>query len=143
MITIEIPLEPVPWTAARLSRGRAYDPKEKDKRAARWHVSDQYHDEPLRGYVSLFFHFIFTPPKSASKKRTSDMLAGLIIPTKGDCTNYQKLYEDCLKKIVIEDDRNVEVIGSRKLYGEKGRVIIKILTRNEYKDLLAYLPCKL
>jgi Holliday junction resolvase RusA-like endonuclease len=143
MITITIPLDPVPWTAARLSRGRCYDPKEKDKRAARWHVKDQYRGDLLQGYFSIFFDFVFEPPKSASKKRREAMLCGLIIPTKGDCTNYQKLYEDCLKKIVIEDDRNVEVIGSRKLYGEKGMVIIKILTRNEYKELLAYYPCKL
>jgi len=143
MITITIPLDPVPWAAPRLSRGRCYDPKEKDKRAARWHVKDQYRMAPIQDYVVLCFIFIFEPPKSASKKRRLDMLAGLIIPTKGDCTNYQKLYEDCLKKIVIEDDRNVEIIGSRKLYGEKGSVVINILTRNEYKGLLAYPPCKL
>lgn len=71
------------------------------------------------------------------------MLDGDIIPTKGDCTNYQKLYEDCLKKIVITDDRNVEVIGSRKLYGEKGQVTIKVSNRHEYNYKLAYDTCKL
>ena len=143
MIVITIPLDPVPWAVPRLSRGHCYDPREKDKRAIRWLIKQQYAAEPIKDYVSLFFEFVFKPPASASKKRRIQMLDGDIIPTKGDCTNYQKLYEDCLKKIVITDDRNVEVIGSRKLYGEKGQVTIKILNRDEYNYKLAYDTCKL
>jgi len=143
MIVLEIPLDPIPWTVPRLSRGHCYDPKEKDKRAIRWLIRQQYDAEPIQGYVSLFFHLVFKCPESASKKRKAAMLKGDIIPTKGDCTNYQKLYEDCLKKIVIDDDRNVEVIGTRKLYGEKGHVKIIILNRDEYNYKLAYMTCKL
>lgn len=143
MIILEIPLEPVPWTAPRFWKNHAYDPKEKDKRAIRWLIKQQYDAEPIQGYVALFFRFVFKCPESASKKRKASMLNGDILPTKGDCTNYQKLYEDCLKKILIDDDRNVEVIGSRKLYGEKGHVKITLLERDEYKHKLAYGECKL
>lgn len=143
MIVLNIPLDPVPWASPRLSRGHAYDPREKDKRAVKYLLKQQYDMPPISGYVALFFLYVFKCPKSASKKRRIEMLNGSIIPTKGDCTNYQKLYEDCLKKIVIEDDRNVEIIGSRKLYGEKGHVKITILNREEYNHLLAYEACKL
>jgi Holliday junction resolvase RusA-like endonuclease len=70
--------------------------------------------------------FVFPFPKSASKAKKEKMKAGEIIPTKCDCTNLQKLYEDCLKGIVITDDRNVVYVSSFKLYGEKGRVQIKV-----------------
>lgn len=141
MITLEIPFSPVAWAAPRLSRNRTYDPKEADKRSIRYIIKEQYKGSPLEGYVSLFFTFVFKPPESASKKKQLDMLDGRIIPTKSDCTNCQKLYEDCLKKIVIKDDRNVEVIGSRKLYGPLGKVIIYILNREEYLDRLTYANC--
>ena len=55
------------------------------------------------------------------------MLEGKIIPTCKDVTNCQKFYEDCLKGIVIEDDRNVQMIVSRKFYGEIAQVRIRVL----------------
>jgi Holliday junction resolvase RusA-like endonuclease len=126
MIRIELNERPVPWAAPKLSRFRTYDPRETDKRAIRYLIRQQYTGEPLKGYVGIFFVFLFRPPKSASKKSREAMLRHEIIPTKSDCTNLQKLYEDCLKKIVIEDDRNVEYISSIKLYGEKDKVIITV-----------------
>lgn len=62
------------------------------------------------------------------------MLKGEILPTSCDCTNLQKLYEDCLKGIVIKDDRKVAKIFSEKVYGEKEGVFIQILTLKECKD---------
>jgi Holliday junction resolvase RusA-like endonuclease len=60
------------------------------------------------------------------------MLAGRVIPTRCDCTNLQKLYEDCLKGLIITDDRNVAKIFSEKLYGEKDEIIIKVYTLQEF-----------
>lgn len=142
MIYIEIPFEPVPWSVPRLSRNHTYDPKEKDKRAITYLIKEQYRDEPIEGYVALFFSFVFQIPKSASKAKRAQMLAGSIIPTRSDCTNCQKLYEDCLKNVVFTDDRYVEVIGSRKLYAEKGSVNISVWNRDEYLHRLVF-PCKL
>ena len=126
MISIEIPFEPVPWAAPRLSRHGCYDPREKDKRAIRYLIKEQYKGEPFPGYVSLWFEFWFTPPKSASKKKVNDMLQSRIIPTRCDCTNLQKLYEDCLKGIVFTDDRNVRQITTIKEYSEKPLCRLKI-----------------
>ena len=129
-ILIEIPFDPVAWAAPKLGRGWAYDPREKDKRAIRFLIGEQYpHAGLLEGYIQLKFKFICQPPKSASNKNKLLMLSGEIVPTKSDLTNYQKLYEDCLKGIIFKDDRNVEIISSQKLYGEKGKVLIEITNR--------------
>lgn len=132
VIEINIPLEPVPWAAPIRSRRLFFDPKEKDKRAFRYIIKEQYKEAPLTCYTILFFRFVFVPPKSYTKTKRKDMLKGYIIPTKCDTTNLQKLAEDCLKGIVIDDDRNVAKIFSEKLYGEKENVQIKIFTLEEF-----------
>lgn len=131
MLKFTIPGEPIPWTVPRLSRGRTYDPKEKEKAAIRFYIWHQYDGDLIEDYVGLFFIFFFSIPKSYTKKQRKWIEEGRLIPTRGDCTNYQKLYEDCLKKIVISDDRNVEIIGSKKLFADEGKVEIYVLNREE------------
>lgn len=126
MITITIEGDPVPWSAPKLSRGHVYDPKEREKQAIRYLIKQQYNEEPIQGYVCLCFFFVFSPPKSASKKKREAMLCGSIMPTRADCTNLQKLYEDCLKNVVFGDDRNVMLVHSEKAYQEKPKTIINI-----------------
>lgn len=87
------------------------------------------------GYVVLAFKFIFTVPKSASKKNRSLMLEGKIPPTQSDCTNLQKLHEDCLKGILIEDDRKVAKIFSEKVYGENAGIDVKIYSLEEWNHV--------
>lgn len=65
------------------------------------------------------------------------MLDGEILPTNCDCTNLQKFYEDCLKNIVIKDDRYVVKITSEKLYRDKGCIFMKIYTLDEYRKINA------
>ena len=98
MIQLEILLDPVAWATPRLSRNHAYDPKQADKRAIRFLIAQQYTDAPIEDYIALFFIFVFEPPKSTSKKKYLEMIDGKIIPTKSDCTNLQKLYEELFKK---------------------------------------------
>jgi len=134
MIEIKIPWKAVSWLAPKQNRGRVYDTRAAEKRAARLCIKSQYDAWPLSGYIIIQFTFLFKPPVSASKKRKAKMLAGEIIPTHVDCTNCQKLYEDCLKKIVIYDDRNVAEISSKKLYADKEMIIIKIWTLEEHNN---------
>lgn len=134
MITIKIPLPPTTWLSPKQSRRGCYDPRSAEKRAISYLVAQQYNGPLLTEYTVLELLYHFKPPSSASKKRKSLMLKGEIIPTAKDCTNMQKLYEDCLKKIVIDDDRNVAKIISQKLYAEKDEVIINIWTLKEFKN---------
>lgn len=135
MIKIEIPTFPIPWAAPRMSKtGGIYDIRSKEKNWLKWHVKQLYKKEPVQGYVVLDFTFYFPVPASATLKKKALMLAGEIIPTACDCTNCQKLTEDCLKNIIISDDRNVAKISSQKLYGEKENIIIKIWTLREFRN---------
>jgi Holliday junction resolvase RusA-like endonuclease len=135
MLEFRIPFEPVSWVAAKvIKKGWAYDPRDADKRAIRCWIKLGYKESPILVPTVIKMIFHFKPPESASKKRKIEMLAGKEIPTKKDCTNMQKLYEDCLKKIVVNDDRNVAKISSEKLYAEKDEVIIKVWTLKEYNE---------
>lgn len=46
----------------------------------------------------------------------------------------QKLYEDCLKGIVIKDDKNVCDIRSRKIYGNKDEIKISVYTLEQIDE---------
>lgn len=126
MIRIVLPNIPVPWAAPKLSKRGLFDPRSKEKEFTRWQIKSQYRGETLKGYYRIFIRCIFPMPNSASEKTKQLMREGKIAPTGCDNTNLQKLYEDCLKKIVIEDDRNVVDIQTKKFYGERERVIIEI-----------------
>ncbi len=130
MILIHIPWEPVPWSAPRLGKYGCYDKREADKRAIRYLVKEQYTGPILDEYVSIQFFFGFSIPLSASKKKRAQMLNREIIPTRCDCTNLQKLFEDCMKGIVFKDDRLVERIASVKMYEAKPFMHAVISTRN-------------
>lgn len=125
-IDLYIPFDPVPWAAPKLSKTHCYDPREKDKRAIRYLIKEQYNGPIYDIYVAIQFTFQFPIPKSATKSMREAMLGKKIFPTKCDCTNLQKLYEDCLKKIVIEDDRKVVITSSAKYYGEFGSVVMVV-----------------
>lgn len=132
MIEIYIPLPPISWEPSRKGEFTFYDPKEKEKRVVRYYIREQYDSDPITDYVVIKLQFLFEIPKSYSKKKRQLALDHKIFPTKKDCTNMQKLYEDCLKGIVISDDRNVVKIFSEKEYSEKEGINIFIETLEEH-----------
>lgn len=126
MIRIDLPGIPIPWSPSRITTKGAFDPRSKDKEFIRWQIKIAYRGLPLAGYYRIFIQCVFPIPKSASKKMIQDIKSGKIGPTSCDSTNLQKLYEDCLKKIVIEDDRKVIDIQTKKFYGDKEKIIIEV-----------------
>lgn len=134
MLKIELPNVPIPWAAPKRSKDRYYDIRALDKILTRKQLYRIYKGMPIQGYVVLDFIFYFPVPKSASKKNKELMLRGEIIPTSCDATNLQKLYEDCIKNLIITDDRNVVKISSMKLYAEKETIIMKIWTWQEFRE---------
>lgn len=125
-INIHINHDPVAWAAPRLGRGICYSAHSKFREIFHAFIISQYKDPPRKGFVRVEFDFYFPYPKSASKKNIQLMEQGKIYPTRSDLTNLQKFCEDCLKKIVIEDDRNVVEISSKKLYALNGHINIRI-----------------
>jgi Holliday junction resolvase RusA-like endonuclease len=134
MLSFSLKKEPVSWSAPLISRGIAYNPKHKEKKEFR-NLIHSMGLPILSGYCVLEFEFVFKPPKSSSKKMRSLMLAGEVYPTQKDCTNCQKFLEDCLKDIVMEDDRYVVRITSSKRYGVESEILIKLYGIQEYKEL--------
>jgi Holliday junction resolvase RusA-like endonuclease len=126
MYTIELDIEPVSWLAPIKSRHIFYNPRDKEKQVTTNLIMQQWHEPPISDYVKLNFIFVHLPPKSASKKKREAMLQRLSFPTRKDLSNCVKFYEDCLKKIVIEDDRIVVEITAKKYYGEKAHITIEI-----------------
>jgi Holliday junction resolvase RusA-like endonuclease len=134
MLQFTISYPPVSWAAPVFSKFGTYDIREAEKRAIRFLIKSIYKDEPIREPTVLKFKFYFKYPKSVSKKKRLLMEKGEIIPTRLDCTNMQKLYEDCLKKIVIDDDRNVAKIISEKSYAEREGIVIQVYTLKEFNN---------
>lgn len=136
MIKVHIPVVPTPWSAPIIRGRRAHDPRESHKRFVRLYLQT-LSIEKLMGYVAIKFTFTFPLPKALSAAKKSAMLAGKILPTKSDCTNLQKLYEDCLKGILIEDDRKVAKIFSEKVYGERIGVDVYIFKLEEFPHVFS------
>lgn len=132
MIYLELFGDLVPYAPPRRC-GRVYfDPKSKEKDQLRWQIKAQYREQPISGAYILDFTFLFPIPKDTSKVRRKQMLMGVMVPiVKPDCSNLLKTYEDCLKGIVIEDDRQVCEVNVRKRYSEKPGAIIRIMTFTE------------
>jgi Holliday junction resolvase RusA-like endonuclease len=126
MHVFELNIEPVSWLAPIRSRNIFYNPRDKEKQITTNLLMEQWHKPPISDYLKLHFTFVHEPPKSTSKKKREAMLRGEIFPTRKDLSNCVKFYEDCLKKIIIEDDRIVVEITAKKLYGEKGKIIIGV-----------------
>jgi Holliday junction resolvase RusA-like endonuclease len=131
MIHLQIDCDPVPWSAATKGKHGFYDKKSKEKEFARWQLKSQYRDVPIPGYVSIEFIFNIPIPKSASKALRREMLNHRVLPTTPDTTNMQKLYEDCLQGIVIDNDRLCNKITSIRYYSEKPGVLITVRSWNE------------
>jgi Holliday junction resolvase RusA-like endonuclease len=137
MIQLQIVGKPVPWAASKHNGRQHYDLKSKEKEYIRWQIKSQYRDEPIKGTFVLHFYFFMSIPKTTSKAKREQMLNGYIIPTSSDTSNLTKLYEDCLKKIVIEDDRYAAKVCAEKRYGDKEGVTIVIIPWEEYRGLVA------
>lgn len=134
MIQIELYGKPVSWTPSRSCGSHYYNPRAEDKEVARWQIRAQYRDEPILGPVHLDFVFFIPIPKNTSYVRRRQMLAHILLPeVTPDTTNMQKFYEDCLKGIVIGDDRSATDISSKKRYSEKPGVLIRVIALNQNK----------
>jgi Holliday junction resolvase RusA-like endonuclease len=131
MIQIQIDCDPTPWSAPQKGKHCFYDKKAKEKEFTRWQIKGQYRDKPIQGYISLDFIFHIPIPKATSKAKRRQMLERRILPTTPDTTNMQKLYEDCLQGIVIENDRFSNKISSVRYYSEHPGVTVTIRTWEE------------
>lgn len=127
MILLELYGTPVNWVHHQGTGNRAYDPKSKEKQAAKWQIRAQYTGYSLVCPVEVHMTFYMGVPKNTSAVKRRQMLAGRIKHIKRpDASNIYYFYENCLKGIVIDDDSQVYRFTAEKLYAEKEKVLIKI-----------------
>ncbi len=84
-------------------------------------------DTYLHGQLSADIVAFFPIPKSTSKKKAAEMLAGSILHTKRpDGDNIVKAILDALNSTAYDDDSAVAVLRVEKRYGDRPKVIIDI-----------------
>ena len=130
IISIEIPGEAVPQARPRVTRWGTYDPprcrayKEKVGIYAKAIMRGR---EPLDGPVKMIVTVSRGVPKSWSKKKKAEAMAGTVYPTtKPDIDNILKGLMDALKGIVWRDDAQVISVEASKEYAEHPRVWVHV-----------------
>ena len=106
--------------------GRVYTPGATSKYEKL--VKESYGDNPCfkDQFISIKILFKFEVPKSYSKKKRAEALAGNLRPTKADIDNYIKSVLDGLNKVAFLDDRYIYSITAEKMFAEKSETIVEI-----------------
>ena len=91
-------------------------------------VKESYGDNPCfeDQFISIKITFKFGVPKSYSKKKRAEALAGDLRPTKADIDNYIKSVLDGLNKVAFLDDRYIFSIEASKIFAEEAETIVEI-----------------
>ena len=83
--------------------------------------------EPIVGRVKLSVIAYFELPKSISKQKEAEMLAGIISPTKKpDWDNIGKIISDALNKFAFKDDAQIIEATIIKKYARTPKVLVRI-----------------
>ena len=127
-ITFVIPGPAKAKDRPRINRntGRVYTPNATHKYEKL--VKESYGGNPCfeDQFISIKITFKFEVPKSYSKKKRAEALAGDLRPTKADIDNYIKSVLDGLNKVAFLDDRYICSIEASKIFAEEAETIVKI-----------------
>ncbi|MFU0784281.1 RusA family crossover junction endodeoxyribonuclease [Clostridium sp.] len=129
-IEFTVPGQPVAKARPRVTkRGFTYTPK-KTVNYENW-VKECYYtqnkDKRLNGQIRAKIRAYFSIPKSTSKKKRNEIIAGDIRPTKKpDTDNIAKIILDSLNTIAYDDDKQVIFLQIEKFYSVIPRVEIEL-----------------
>lgn len=131
VIKFSVPGEPKGKGRPRLGRsGHAYTPHDTAnyENLVKVCFVDLYPDhQPFDGEVWVDITAYYKIPKSASKKKSLDMVMGFLKPLKKpDLDNIAKIICDSLNGIAYVDDSQVTKLIVRKLYDNSPRVEVQI-----------------
>ena len=135
MIKFTVYGEPVaqgrPKAAVVKGRAMVYDPKKSRdfkrdvKAVAQGHVPEKLIDGPIELTIKIFRPI----PKSLSKKKKEQALAGDLLPTKKpDLKNYVAGIEDALENVLYANDSQIVRYGpdTGKYYGDPPRIEVEV-----------------
>ena len=110
--------------------GRAYTPtntKLYEYSLRQWFIREYPYFKPIESRVKVSIIAYFDIPKSTSKKKEAEMLAGNISPTKKpDADNIIKIILDAMNKFAFKDDTQVTKLEIEKKYDKTPKIYIKI-----------------
>lgn len=110
--------------------GKAYTPtntKNYEYFLRQWFIRKYPNFNPIETRVKVNIIAYFDIPKSTSKKKEAEMLAGNISPTKKpDIDNIIKIVLDAMNKFAFKDDTQVVELNVKKQYAETSKIYIKI-----------------
>lgn len=85
------------------------------------------HRAPLDGPLRMEVHVWLSVPTSWAKRKQSEALAGIVVPTKRpDCDNYAKAALDGCSGIVFRDDAQITRLCVEKHYSSSARLVINV-----------------
>lgn len=117
-----------------IGNGRIFTPTKLKKyiEMLQWQIRPYAPAELLTGPVIVDITCYFAVPKSTPAKKRTQMLNGIIHHiTYPDEDNCSYTIRNAMKKIVYEDDRQIVENRGRKLWGEKDKIVIKVIPVNE------------
>jgi Holliday junction resolvase RusA-like endonuclease len=128
-VKFTVPGEPQGKGRPRFAKGRTYTPEKTVlyenlvKSEYIRQANKTFPDAPLAMHIQAYFAI----PASAPKSRRSDMLCGLILPTKKpDVDNIAKAIADSLNGIAYRDDSQIVELTISKHYVETPSVVVTI-----------------
>jgi Holliday junction resolvase RusA-like endonuclease len=131
MIKFEILGQPIAKARPRVTRsGIAYTPAKTvnyETMVKYTYQSLYWHLEPSTKLIEASITAIFPVPKSYSKKKANELLAGHYnYDKKPDCDNLAKIILDALNGIAYKDDSQVTILHIAKEYGTQPKVIVEL-----------------
>ena len=116
--------------------GIAYNPSKKDAEQLQWQIRPYAPIKPLECAIEMHLSFYLPIPKSTSRRLYTQMLNGVILPTKRpDFDNLAYLVTNALKELVYKDDSQVTDCIIRKRYSDRPRTVIKIIPIEELQKV--------
>lgn len=132
MYEFEMIGEPVGKARPRMNTrtGRAYTPtntKLYEYSLRQWFIREYPYFVPIESRVKVTIIAYFGIPKSTSKKKAAEMIAGNISPTKKpDADNIIKIVLDAMNNFAFKDDTQVTKLEIEKKYDSTPRIYIKV-----------------
>ena len=118
---------PKPARLKKKRNGKLYNARNLYMRACKWRIKIQYRTQAYVGPVRIDYFFGFPIPKSWPKEQkelaTTTRMPHTLRP---DYDNLKKLYNDCIKGIIIRDDSQMCMGLWAKEYTDQPRTEIWI-----------------
>jgi Holliday junction resolvase RusA-like endonuclease len=127
MMIFEIFCEPKPVRKTQWGKGKVWNPSKQYEETIAWQIRPFAPKEPISGPVAVDMTFYMPIPKGTPALKRKQMLAGIIHHVKRpDRDNLAYPVTNAMKNIIYEDDSQIVMGDTKKLYGEVPKIVIRV-----------------